>query len=80
MAKKKRTIDEIIKYHRGRGNSPEEYGVKFGDPKHTYSVGIRDELARLSQQDYYRANYGQKSAKAYAFGRAYARKMLRKKK
>ena len=72
MSKKtRRKFDEVdrVKYHLDREYECGRYGLNYGEPKHSYSIGFSDGVSFIDNTAAMRGEFGAKSARAYASGR-----------
>ena len=69
MKNKKFSLKDRIAYHRDRDRNYKKYGIKFGGPRHSYSVGFSDGIDHLDNSAVTKRLYGSRSARAYNFGR-----------
>lgn len=69
MSKKKYTELERYHYHLDRVYACGRYGLKFGGPKHSYSVGFSDGVSNIDNTGATRSEFGNRSGRAYAAGR-----------
>ena len=68
MARKKYSSEEKYRYHNSRVGSAAKHGIKFGDPKHSYSCGFTDGFHGINNTRALKRELGKKSGNAYAIG------------
>ena len=64
-------------YHRKRSESPGPNGMKFGSPKHCYSIGFTDGFFGINNSRAINGEFGAKSQKSYDSGHFRGRKAFR---
>ena len=69
MAKKKKfTSEEKYRYHSSREVACGKYGLKFGGPKHSYSIGFSDGFHHIDNSSAMRSEFGKRSGASYSIG------------
>lgn len=68
MAKKKYTSEQKYRYHSSREVSCGKYGLKFGGPKHSYSIGFADGFHSIDNKRGILSEFGRKSGASYSIG------------
>ena len=68
MPRKKYSSEEKYCYHKSRVYSAAKHGIKFGDPKHSYSIGFSDGFKDIDNTSSMKSEFGKKSGNAYAIG------------
>lgn len=66
--RKKYSSEEKYRYHSSREVSCAKYGLKFGGPRHSYSIGFADGFHRIDNTRGMESEFGKRSSKAYAIG------------
>lgn len=74
---KKFSSEEKYRYHSDRYFSCGKYGLKFGGPKHSYSVGFRDAFHDRDNKRAVSAEFGKRSGNAYGVGYERGKKAAR---
>lgn len=64
----KYSSEEKYRYHSSRKDSCGKFGLKFGGPKHCYSVGFVDGFKHIDNERAINGEFGKRSSKAYAVG------------
>lgn len=75
---KKYTFEEKYNYHQSRVRSCARYGLKFGDPKHSYSDGFVDGVNFRNNAHSTTREFGKASGKAYTLGYNRAQNEIKK--
>ena len=65
---KRYTPEQRISYHTKRDTAHGHFGLTFGEPKHTYSIGYVDGALGKNNKRVIKAEYGAKSSYAYEAG------------
>ena len=69
MKNKKFSLKDRIAYHRDRDRNYKKYGIKYGSPRYSYSIGFSDGIDHLDNSASVKREFGSRSARAYNFGR-----------
>ena len=66
--RKKYSAAEKYRYHSSREASCGKYGLKYGGPRHCYSVGFVDGFKSINNIGGIKGEFGKRSSNAYAIG------------
>lgn len=67
-SRKKYTAEQKYRYHSSREVSCGKYGLKYGGPRHCYSVGFADGFKSINNTGGIKGEFGKRSSNAYAIG------------
>ena len=66
---KRYSTEDKLKYHTKRDLNPKGFGLVFGEPKHSYSMGYLDGFDGTNNSRFVESHYGKRSSISYEFGR-----------